>query len=63
MKTFYFLLRFLLLVAALALIGPAAPAQDPAPAAQDEDAAPELETFIPTEKLPADSAISFPVDI
>jgi hypothetical protein len=22
-----------------------------------------LETFIPTEKLPADSAISFPVDI
>lgn len=38
----------------------------PSPAAQDagrEGAADELETFVPTEKLPADSAISFPVDI
>ncbi len=28
---------------------------------EDEQEAPE--TFVPTEKLPADSAISFPVDI
>ncbi len=28
----------------------------------EEDAAP-LETFVPSERLPADSAISFPVDI
>ena len=27
------------------------------------DSAAELETFVPSEKLPADSAISFPVDI
>ena len=31
------------------------------PEAEGEDQS--LETFIPTEKLPADSAISFPVDI
>lgn len=31
-------------------------------APEEEDAAP-LETFVPTERLPADSAISFPVDI
>ena len=30
-----------------------------AAAAQEE----ELETFVPTEELPADSAVSFPVDI
>ena len=28
----------------------------------DDEAGP-LETFVPTERLPADSAISFPVDI
>ncbi len=38
---------------ALALTGPETPAQDPEP----------LETFEPTEKLSADSAVSFPVDI
>ena len=46
-----------LLMALAALPGPEAPAQSPA--GQEE----ELETFVPTEKLPADSAISFPVDI
>ena len=30
-----------------------------AAAAQEE----EIETFVPTEELPADSAVSFPVDI
>ena len=29
----------------------------------DEDGGQPLETFIPSERLPADSAISFPVDI
>jgi hypothetical protein len=29
----------------------------------EEDEPEPLETFIPTERLPADSAISFPVDI
>lgn len=56
--------RFLLLVAALTVLGPAAPTEAPAALAQEaEDSEEELETFIPTEKLPADSAISFPVDI
>lgn len=31
--------------------------------APEEEDAPPLETFVPTERLPADSAISFPVDI
>lgn len=51
--TLLFLL-FVLLVLAAAVA--TAPAQSPA---QDD----ELESFVPTEKLPADSAISFPVDI
>jgi hypothetical protein len=29
----------------------------------EEGGGPPLETFIPSERLPADSAISFPVDI
>ena len=75
----------ILAVLALVLIGPEAPADDPAqepeaaaeqgsatpdPAAAASEAAADatdgaqaLETFIPSEKLPADSAISFPVDI
>ena len=48
-------LLFVLLV--LGVVVATAPAQSPA--APDD----ELETFVPTEKLPADSAISFPVDI
>ncbi len=64
--------RRLLLISTLVLsliailsIGPETPgqAEPPAPpAAEPVDTAP-LETFEPTEKLPADSAISFPVDI
>jgi len=48
-------LLFVLLV--LGVVVATAPAQSPPP--QDD----RLETFVPTEKLPADSAISFPVDI
>jgi len=36
----------------------AASAQEPAPKEE-----PELEEFEPTEKVPADSSVSFPVDI
>jgi hypothetical protein len=35
-----------------------APQEDPTAAIQEE-----LEEFVPTEEVPADSAISFPVDI
>ena len=51
-------LSLLLLLLALALLGPATPAQGPQDAEEQE-----LETFVPSEKLPADSAVSFPVDI
>ena len=42
------------------------PAAQEAPASEAPDAAPSgepLETFEPTEKLAAESAVSFPVDI
>lgn len=54
LPTLLFLLFVLLVIAAVVAT---APAQGPAP--QDE----EVESFVPSEKLPADSAISFPVDI
>ena len=64
MKKLFVLLRLCLLITALAMVGPAAPADDPAAGDQEEEASEEsLESFTPTEKLPADSAISFPVDI
>lgn len=60
---------FLVLLLVLALLGLNTTAQDTAgqdtagsgsaPAETEE----ELESFVPTEKLPADTAISFPVDI
>ncbi len=59
-------LLFLLLILTLVSIGPETPADDPAPAPQtgEEPTAGEPpETFVPSEKLPADSAVSFPVDI
>jgi len=72
MKKLLFPIFFTLFVFALLLIGPETPAEDPAqdglttpveeplePPFESED----LETFVPTEKLTADSAISFPVDI
>ena len=34
-----------------------------APPPPQEQTEPEDEDFVPTEKVPADSAISFPVDI
>ncbi len=71
MKKSIFFLFFALLILALASIGPDTPADDPGQAAQEPPApagTPEaedepLETFEPTEKLSADSAVSFPVDI
>ena len=52
---------------ALAAIGPDTPADDPGqepPAeAETSESSEPLETFEPTEKLSADSAVSFPVDI
>ncbi len=60
MKLTASIFSLLLLLLALALLGPATPAQDPAGQDADEQ---ELETFVPSEKLPADSAVSFPVDI
>ncbi len=77
MKKSLFGLSLTLVILALISIGPDTPADDPGQAAQEPPAtteAPEaeageplagepLETFEPTEKLSADSAVSFPVDI
>lgn len=54
----------LLLLLAAALGGPA-PAASPTagPQTGTEDDGQELETFVPSERLPADSAVAFPVDI
>jgi hypothetical protein len=41
---------------------PAAPTPTP-PAAPATTPGPELEEFVPTEKVPADEAVAFPVDI
>lgn len=61
MKTLPRLALLLLLAATLGGPAPAAlPATDPQTGAGDEE---ELETFVPSEKLPADSAVAFPVDI
>ena len=48
---------FLLALLLLAFFGLSTTAQD---TAEPDD---EIETFVPSEKLPADAAISFPVDI
>ena len=42
---------------------PPAPEQVPEPSEADEVDETPLETFVPSEKLPADSAVAFPVDI
>ena len=60
MKRLFIASLFVLLLLALVLASPDTPAQDPA---GDEAPAEPLETFVPSEKLPADSEISFPVDI
>ena len=41
----------------------AAPEPQPEPAAASSETAPDLPDFIPSERLPADSAVAFPVDI
>ncbi len=61
MKNRTALLALLLLVGAAVLVGVNA-LVDGAAASSDSTKAP-LEEFIPTEKVPADHAISFPVDI
>ena len=54
---FWLAASVLLLALALSMARTAAP---PAAAAAQEE---ELETFVPSEELPADAAVSFPVDI
>ena len=51
------------LFALLLVLAPAGPGHTPTAQEQAEEEPEELETFVPSEKLPADSAISFPVDI
>jgi hypothetical protein len=65
-KTLRSLLRLALVAGFLLLVGSHSVAQSPAESdptqsggASDES----LETFVPTEKVPADTGVSFPVDI
>ena len=60
MKKFSFGLLFVLLILGLASLGPDTPADDPQTSGESSE---ELETFVPSEKLTADSIVSFPVDI
>ncbi len=46
-------------VAALVIIGP----EISSVTAQTQQTEPELEDFVPSEELPTDSAVAFPVDI
>jgi len=60
MKKLTIAFLFVVLLIALVLASRDTPAQDPSGGEASEK---PLETFVPSEKLPADSAISFPVDI
>lgn len=61
MRRFAFLLLLLVLAALGAHSSAQAPPSEPARSgAGDEEA---LSTFEPTEKVPADTAVAFPVDI
>ncbi|MFV2071924.1 MAG: hypothetical protein ACC742_04635 [Thermoanaerobaculales bacterium] len=55
------------LVAAAVLTGgwilAAAPEAQPEPATASSEATSDLPDFVPSERLPADSAVAFPVDI
>ncbi|MCG8460621.1 MAG: hypothetical protein MI919_30435 [Holophagales bacterium] len=57
------------LVLAVLVLGPHSTAQDPEPETQPSPsrsgagAEEQLETFVPTEKVPVGSAVAFPVDI
>ena len=56
----------LIVGAIVALVGTHSVAQDPEPPEPGRSGAGaerQLETFEPTEKVPADSAVAFPVDI
>lgn len=62
MKRVLFVILLLLLV--LGLAGLTTTAQDTAgPPSTSGEPEQELETFVPSEKLPADTPVSFPVDI
>ena len=73
MKRFLIPLVFALLILVFAAVGPDTPADDPQQATEEpetssaragvEEELEPPETFVPSEELPADSAISFPVDI
>lgn len=68
MKKLLFPSSLALLIAGLFFFGPETPAEDPRqeppPETEELPASNEsLDTFVPTEQLTADSAISFPVDI
>jgi len=52
----------ILLVAAAAAIAIVGPGTSPV-TASPQQTEPALEEFIPSEKLPSDSAVAFPVDI
>ncbi len=75
-KKLLIVLALALSILALVLIGPDTPGQNPQEGSEaigentagentagENNAGGPLETFEPTEKLPADSAISYPVDI
>lgn len=63
-RTFPRLTLLLLVAAALGGSLPAtAPAASPAEPQGGAVGEEELETFVPSERLPADSAVAFPVDI
>ncbi|MEM6794209.1 MAG: hypothetical protein AAF725_09515 [Acidobacteriota bacterium] len=56
--------RLLLLVLAAALLtGPTSTAQNPAAGRSGEGPEESLETFDPSEEVPAETAVAFPVDI
>ena len=62
MKAFVYPLLSVLLLCGALMSSDTRAAQSPQPE-QPERSEEPLETFVPSEKLPADSAISFPVDI
>ena len=63
MKVFVYPLLSVLLLCGALMSSDTRAAQSPGAEEPPEQATEPLETFVPSEKLPADSAISFPVDI
>jgi hypothetical protein len=62
MKALIYPLLWVLLLCGALMSSDTRAAQSPEPQQPKRSEEP-LETFVPSEKLPADSAISFPVDI